>query len=421
MGLFRHSQNQIETRAVVDSTPSPTTEGTESALLQAISGEVAITEDVALSIPSFSSAVDFISNTIAMLPIKLYSEDKTTKTTAEITDDYRLKLLNDETGDLLNAYQTKQAMVRDCLLGGAGYVYINKTGARIKSLHYVDKDKITVQDGYNPIYKNAEIRVNGTAYLPDDFLILTRSTKDGVSGRSAVEQFAMLLSTMRNNLTLENSVSKTGGNKKGFLVSPKKMDDPAIAKLRTAWERLYNNNSNNLMILQDGTDFKESSSTLAEAQLNENKLTNSDLIASIFGLSSAFLAGKYTEADYQAAIKSAVLPLIASLESQLNRSLLLEREKDTLYFELDLSEIQKVDIKTRYEAYAIGLANNILQIDEVRYLENLQPLGVNYIKLGLQDVLLDPKTNTIYTANTNKTTVLGEGGDVQDDKDRAEG
>lgn len=49
-----------------------------------------------------------------------------------------------------------------------------------------------------------------------------------------------------------------------------------------------------------------------------------------------------------------------------------------------------------------------MQIDEVRYAENLEPLGLSWVKLGLQDVLYDPKTRRIYTPNTNQTSVMGE-------------
>ena len=37
------------------------------------------------------------------------------------------------------------------------------------------------------------------------------------------------------------------------------------------------------------------------------------------------------------------------------------------------------------------------QIDEIRFEEDLPALGLNWIKLGLEDVLYDPKTNTVYT------------------------
>lgn len=55
-----------------------------------------------------------------------------------------------------------------------------------------------------------------------------------------------------------------------------------------------------------------------------------------------------------------------------------------------------------------ALESNFMQIDEVRFAEDMEPLGLSWIRLGLQDVLYDPKTKTIYTPNTNQTSVMGE-------------
>jgi CO dehydrogenase/acetyl-CoA synthase gamma subunit (corrinoid Fe-S protein) len=57
-------------------------------------------------------------------------------------------------------------------------------------------------------------------------------------------------------------------------------------------------------------------------------------------------------------------------------------------------------MKERYQAYESALRENFMQLDEVRALEDLPPLGFNYIKLGLNDVILDPQTGSIYTPNT---------------------
>ena len=54
------------------------------------------------------------------------------------------------------------------------------------------------------------------------------------------------------------------------------------------------------------------------------------------------------------------------------------------------------------EAYKLAVDANIMQIDEIRFEEDLPSLGLNWIKLGLDDVLYDPKTNTVYTPNTNQ-------------------
>ena len=66
------------------------------------------------------------------------------------------------------------------------------------------------------------------------------------------------------------------------------------------------------------------------------------------------------------------------------------------------------DMQSRFTAYKTALDANFMQIDEVRYQEDMEPLGLSWIKLGLQDVLYDPKTRKIYTPNTNQTSVMGE-------------
>lgn len=64
-------------------------------------------------------------------------------------------------------------------------------------------------------------------------------------------------------------------------------------------------------------------------------------------------------------------------------------------------------MRERFEAYRTALDSNFMQIDEVRYAEDLEPLGLSWIKLGLQDVLYDPRTKQVYTPNTNQTSALG--------------
>jgi len=120
------------------------------------------------------------------------------------------------------------------------------------------------------------------------------------------------------------------------------------------------------------------------------------------------VSGAANDEAYTAAIKTAVMPVIRAFETALNQGLLLESERHRHYFAFDTTELLKGDILKRYQAYQIGLANNFLQADEVRYKEDLKPLGFNFIRLGLQDVLLDPKTNTIYTPNTNQTTMFDQ-------------
>ena len=109
--------------------------------------------------------------------------------------------------------------------------------------------------------------------------------------------------------------------------------------------------------------------------------------------------------------KMAAIPLMTVIQCALNRDMLRESEKHAehpLYWAFDTKELLKGDMKTRFDAYKVALESNFMQIDEVRYQEDLAPLGLSWIRLGLQDVLYDPKTKRIYTPNTGQVSVMGE-------------
>ncbi len=380
----------------------------DAVLLNALMGETTLTPQMALEIPAFSSAVDFIAQTVAELPVELYKEVPGKKA-EKITDDKRLFALNDEAEPLMSAIEAKKAFVSDMLIYGAGYLYIDWQNG---CLRYVRNGAVSVQTNADPVFKDADIRINGKRYYPWDFVILTRHSGNGASGIGAVEEHKTLLCAAYNQLRYESVLSRTGGNKKGFLQSEHKLSKDEIAELRQRWKELYENNDNMMMILNNGVKYSPSSSTPMEMQLSQNKAANSAQISQIFGLSPAITSGTADRAAVVGGIKTAVLPVVSAFQAALNRSLLTEAEKhgeEPLYFALDITEILRADTLERYQAYAVGLQNHFLQIDEVRYMEDKEPLGVNYIKLGLQDVLLDPKTGRIYTPNTDKTADLKQG------------
>ena len=184
-----------------------------------------------------------------------------------------------------------------------------------------------------------------------------------------------------------------------------------MENLKKQWRELYDNNGSNMIVLNEGLDFKESSNTSVEMQLQENKRTNNELICQLFGLSGDVLSGKASDEQYVTAIKTAVVPVVTAFQTALNKGLLLPSERKSMYFVLDMTELLKGDILKRYQAYQIGLASSFLQIDDVRYKEDLEPLGFKWIKLGLNDVLLDTKDGTIYTPNTNQMVKIGEQAD----------
>ena len=386
------------------------TEGTDIEVAFGLKQISNITREQALEIPAVSAAVNFIAGTIASLPIRLYNSNDEVQTAAEITEDDRLYLLNEESGDTLNPTEIKRAVIRDMLLDGTGYMHIERSGNEVSALRYVRDSAVSVEKNSDAIYKTLRMLVDGRVYNPWDFVILSRNSVDGGKGVSILAENPTLLTSSYMLLQLEKAMSRRGGNKKGFLRTEHRVDDPSMQAIREAWRKLYSNNGDGMMILQNGLDFKESSSTAVEMQLNQNKVTNAEQIAMLFGLSPDVLSGKADDRTYINSIRTAVLPVVSAFEMALNRALLLEEEKHSKYFVIDTSELLKADILTRYQAYQIGLAANFLQPDEIRFKENLAPLGLDFIKLGLNDVLYDPKTKQIYTPNTDSHAKIDDAG-----------
>ena len=357
-----------------------------------------------MNIPALSGCINKIAGTVAAVPIRLYKKEKDRITEAEKDD--RVRLLNDETGDTLDAYQMKRAVILDYFLGKGGYIYVDKVGKRVRSLRYVAEKNISFVENSDVIFKDYDILVQGSTYKPYQFVRLLRNTEDGAKGKSIIEENEKLLNVAYQSLLFEETLVATGGNKKGFLKSARRLSEGAIAKIKEAWRKLYSNNSENVVILNEGLDFKEASNTSVEMQLNENKKSNGDEICKITGLPPSLLNGNSTEQDEKIFIKYELTNLFTEFRTALNRALLLESEKDTHYFDFDLSELTKGDIDKRYNAYSIRIDKGFLQTDEVRRKENMEPLGMKFIKLGLQDGLYDPESKTVYVLNTNKAVDL---------------
>lgn len=378
----------------------------DDVLLRALLGGTTITKKEALNIPSVKSCINFIADTVSMIPIKLYKADD--GKADEIKDDGRTKLLNDDTGDTLDAVQFWRALITDYYLGKGGYAYIRKDRNEIISLHYVDEEQISIIKNTDPILKDYDVLVQGNKYKPYDFIKLLRNSKDGAEGTSIIEENNLMLSVAYNSLVFEETLVKKGGNKKGFIKSPSKLTQDAIDKLKEAWRKLYSNNSDNVVILNNGLDFQEASNTSVEMQLNENKKSNSDEICKIFNIPVNIIKGTASSQEYTNAFKMGVMPVLRVIECALNRELLLEKEKSSFYFAFDTKEMLKGDLKERFEAYKVAIDSNFLQIDEVRFMEDLPALGLDWIKLGLDSVLYDVKTGAIYTPNTNQLSKMDE-------------
>ena len=368
-----------------------------------------ITRVEAISIPTVSACISKIGETISRLPVKLYRKDEEQVT--EIFDDGRIKLLNGDTGDTLSTVDMWKAAVEDFYLGRGAWIYINKNGSLVKSLHYVDSRNIGIHSNTDPIFKAFRVEVNGREYYDFNFIKLLRKTRDGYNNIPLQEEAPAVLSAAWNALKLENMMNASGGCKPGFLKSKNRLSQQAIDAIKDGYTKVYDNEEkkDKIVVLNDGIDFEAISSTAAELQMNENKKANSIEVCKLFGFPHTVIDGGATEDDNKKFV-DAVIAVLNQIETELDNCLLLEAEKEQgYYWAFDTKELTRGNILERMQAYEIAKRNNILQVDEIRREEDYEPLGFNYITLGLADVLLDPATMDVFTPNTGQTKNLVSG------------
>lgn len=365
-------------------------------LLQALLNNEEITREKALTLPAVSGAVDLIGNMIACMPVKLY-KDQNGKI-KEQWDDRRVKLLNGDTGDTLDAFQLKKAMVEDYLMGKGGYCFIQRNRNEVVSLRYVEDIYITILKNYKPIFKDYVILVMGEEYKPYEFIKLLRNTKDGSTGVGLTQELGKTLETAYDTLLYQLSLVKSGGNKKGFLKAQRRLGQEEINTLKRAWKNMYANNSENVVVLNNGLEFQESSNSSVEMQLDQNKRTLAEEINKIFHIYE----------NFELTFKEAIYPIVKAFETALNRDLLLEKEKGKYFFEFDVKEIIKASLRERYEAYKLAKETGFLTLNEIRKTENLEEIeGLDVVNVGLGAVLYNADTHTYFTPNTATTTDMG--------------
>lgn len=408
MNIWPFGKRKEEIRADTDTAAGEIVES--DPLLSALLGKSVVSKNKALEIPTIQACINLIAGTISGLPLKLYKTDAAGNV-QEIKDDRRVLLLNNETGDTLTATQFWRAMLEDYYLGKGGYAYINWVGLEVWSIHYVDEELVSIQHNVDPIFKDYDIMVQGQQYRPYQFLKILRKTKNGWESRSIIEDNPLIINVAYSSLVYEENMVKKGGNKRGFLKAQRPLDRTAMDRLKEAFRNLYSNSEENVVVLNNGLEFQESSNTSVEMQLNENKKTNAAEICKLFGIPPAMVNGSNTssgslnEKDFDNFIRTC-MSVMNDIECSLDRDLLLESEKGHFYWAFDTKELTRGNIKDRYEAYKIGLEKNFLQIDEVREKEDMEPIGFDWITLGLDSVLYNPKTGQIYTPNTDAVQTM---------------
>ncbi|MFC0469570.1 phage portal protein [Halalkalibacter kiskunsagensis] len=412
-------KNDVEERAIYNSESTTLSDGAFS--LDSLFTTNAITEEKVLKIPSAKACVDLIAGSIAQMPVYLYKENS--DGSIEKINDKRMKLLNHEANDFLNGYSLKRNMVKDYVLHGASYVSLVEAGNTVLELHPLPARSIVVnkriQNGYKVVgadivLSNSEsgafnqVKKKQMKFKPYELMIALQETHDGLTSKGAIVHGQELFRQALSEIEYTSNLYERGALPLGLLKTDSRMTENQATSLREAWRNLYGGikNSAKTVVLQEGMSYEALSMNPQEIQMNETRRGTASEICKLFNVPESLVASQVgkqyvsIEQNNLHFLKSTLSPIINSLESAMDRALLLESEKNAGYFfRFDTAELVRATEKERVDTIVSAVSGGIYTINEGRSKLDLPAISEDILKLSIGDVMLNPETGDIKVPN----------------------
>lgn len=370
---------------------------------------VSVSEDNALTIPAVYACVRVLAETIAGLPVKVYERTATGKKEA----DHPLnKLLGGAPNDHQTSFELMEFIVASLGLRGNSYCrkFINGRGQvyRLDPLQakYITPDTDSAGNIFF-IYQSPDERI---VFRPWDLWRTAGLSSNGLTGLSPV---GLARESMGISMAAEGSAARlysNGAQIPGVLEFPGKLsDEEAVDRLRNQWadKMAGAKNAFKPLILESGMAYKETGMNSKDAQFLESRKFQIAEIARWYRVPLHKLQeldrATFSNIEHQSIefVTDTILPWVRRLEQTLFRDILTPKEQQKLFIRFNLDGLLRGDTQTRYEAYGKGINDGWLSRNEVRKLENRDPVD------GLDEYLV-PLNMAKDSENENKDEVDSE-------------
>lgn len=362
---------------------------------------VQVSEDNALTFSAVYAAVRIISETIASIPLNVYQADGET----------RVKALGHPVQDLLakapnsvsSTFTFREAMASNLVLHGNAYAKIEMNAAgRPTALIPLNPMKVEVKvvDG-----EKVYVFDKKHTYLDYEMLHFVGLSFNGLTGKSplsmAREAVAIGLAAQEYGARFYSN----GANAGGVITAPGRLNTEVVKRLRESWNRAQsgNSNSHSTAILEEGMKYEKIGLDPEAAQFLQSRKFQVNEIARIFRIPPSYLADlensstrANTEQQAIQFVRDCITPYVRRMEVELNRKLFREDEPN-LYAYFTMEGLMRGDQKARYEAYATARQWGWLSVNDIRDLENLNPVEggdiylqpLNMVQSGQDDTNVD--------------------------------
>jgi len=352
------------------------------------SGKI-VNERTAMQTTAVYSCVRILSEAIASLPVHLYRYTDTGK--ERVYNHPLYYLLHDEPNPEMTSFVFRETLMSHLLIWGNAYAQIIRDGTgRVLGLYPLLPDKVEVdRDDKGELYyiynrysdENPNFEDYGRVYLPqEDVLHIPGLGFDGLVGYSPIAM-------------AKNAVGMTGGGEEegagggengatpgGVLEHPGVLKDPA--KVRESWHAVYggSKNAGKVAVLEEGMKYQQIGIPPEEAQFLETRKFQVNEIARLYRIPPHMVGdldkSSFSNIEQQSLefVKYTLDPWVIRWEQSLQKALLLPQEKKEYFVKLNVDGLLRGDYQSRMTGYSIGRQNGWLSTNDIREMENMNPI-----------------------------------------------
>lgn len=367
---------------------------------------VVVNQDSAMRLSAVYACVRILSESIAALPLKVYKRGPD-GSKAVAYDHPLYYVLHDIASSEQSAFEFRETIVAQLNLWGNAYalkIFDNK--GNVVGLKPFDPSQVQLREDKTRPEEYQKYYVINTdegqkIYFPYEIFHikgLSFNRKEGLSPIAyAREAIGLgLASEAFGNLYFSN-----GTNIGGTFETPNALSDDAYNRLKKdlAEKRQGLDNSHGIMILEEGLKYNKTTIPLEDSQFIETRKFQINEICRIFRVPPHLVAdldkATFSNIEHQSIefVVHTLTPWLVRIEQAIFMQLFTEEERKAGYFvKFNVDGLLRGDVKSRYEAYAVARQNGWMSANDIRSLENLDPLP-------------DEEEGNAYLINGNMITI----------------
>jgi len=338
---------------------------------------VSVTTETALGVPAVGAAVNFLSGTIAGLPLHVYKKSKNTrvKVSGGLAD-----ILNYAVNDEMSSFEWLKYSFDNVLTTGRSFTFIERNAVgKIMNLWPLDPAGITVKINNNLRMYHYKDSDGPKTYQAAEIIDIPFMLKaDRVSHRGPIQMNKDAIALAISATEYGSKFFQNGGVPPfvvtGDFKSSKSME--RAADDLTAGIKKASSEGRSALVMPTGLDVKSIGTDVEKSQLVELKRFCIEEIARIYSMPPTFLQdlthGTFSNTEQQDLhfVKHTLKRWVEQVEQELNLKL-FGRNKNSQYVEFSMDGLLRGDFKTRMDGYATAIQTSILTPNEVRRKENL--------------------------------------------------